>query len=111
MASDSVLTLTAASFEQEVLKSTVPVLVDFWAEWCGPCKMIGPIVDELASEYEGRAKVGKVNIDGHQGLAVEYGIRAIPTLLIFKEGQVVEQITGLKSKRDLKASLDKFSAA
>jgi thioredoxin 1 len=111
MASDSVLTLTAASFEQEVLKSTVPVLVDFWAEWCGPCKMIGPIVDELASEYEGRAKVGKVNIDDHQGLAMEYGIRAIPTLLIFKEGQVVEQITGLKSKRDLKASLDKFSAA
>ncbi|MFM1943396.1 MAG: hypothetical protein RI897_2378 [Verrucomicrobiota bacterium] len=111
MASESVLTLTAESFEQEVLKSAVPVLVDFWAEWCGPCKMIGPIVDELASEYEGRAKVGKVNIDEHQGLAVEYGIRAIPTLLIFKEGQVVEQITGLKSKRDLKASLDKVSAA
>jgi thioredoxin 1 len=110
MASESVLTLTAGNFEQEVLKSEVPVLVDFWAEWCGPCKMIGPIVDELASDYEGRVKVGKVNIDEHQGLAVEYGIRAIPTLLIFKEGAVTEQITGLKSKRDLKASLDKVSA-
>jgi thioredoxin 1 len=110
MASANIVTVTDASFEQEVLKSTVPVLVDFWAEWCGPCKMIGPILDELANEYEGRIKVAKLNIDEHQKIASDYGIRAIPTLLVFKEGQVAEQIVGLRSKRDLKASLDRVAA-
>ena len=107
MAANNIVTLTEANFADEVVKSSVPVLVDFWAEWCGPCKMIAPALDELASEYDGRVKIGKVNIDDHQSIAAEYGIRAIPTLLIFKDGQVTEQIVGLKSKRDLKSSLDK----
>jgi thioredoxin 1 len=102
--------LTETNFEQEVVQSTTPVLVDFWAEWCGPCKMIAPILDELASEYDGKVKVGKVNIDDHQSIAARYGIRAIPTLLIFKDGEVAEQIVGLRSKRDLKANLDKVGS-
>ena len=105
----NIVTLTEANFDQEVLKSTTPVLVDFWAEWCGPCKMIAPILDELASEYDGKVKVGKVNIDENQSIATEYGIRAIPTMLIFKDGEVAEQVVGLRSKRDLKANLDKVA--
>ncbi len=107
MSSPNVITLTGQNFAAEVLQSPLPVLVDFWAEWCGPCKMIAPLVDELASEYDGRARFGKLNIDQENALAVEYGIRAIPTLLIFKEGKVAEQIVGLKNKRDLKGKLDR----
>ena len=107
MAAANIVTLSQTNFASEVLGSPVPVLVDFWAEWCGPCKMIGPVLDELATEFEGRAKIGKVNIDLDQALATQYGIRAIPTLLIFKGGEVQEQIVGLRSKRDLKASLEK----
>ena len=109
MAAANIVTLTTGNFSEEVLKSTTPVLVDFWAEWCGPCKMIAPVLDELASEYDGRVKIGKVNIDEDQSLAQEYGVRAIPTLLVFKDGQVAEQIVGLRSKRDLKTSLDKVA--
>ena len=109
MANPNLVTLTKENFAQEVLQSYTPVLVDFWAEWCGPCKMIAPILDELADEYQGRVKIGKLNIDDHQSLATEYGIRAIPTLLLFHEGQVAEQIVGLRSKRDLKASFDKVA--
>jgi thioredoxin 1 len=109
MASPTIITLTKDNFESSVIKSTTPVLVDFWAEWCGPCKMISPILDELAEEYSGRVNIGKVNVDEHQTLAAEYGVRAIPTLLIFQNGQVAEQILGLRSKRDLKASLDKVA--
>ena len=109
MASPGIITLTKDNFEQEVLKSTTPVLVDFWAEWCGPCKMIAPILDELADEYSGRISIGKVNIDEFQSLASEYGVRAIPTLLLFHNGQVAEQIVGLRSKRDLKASFERVS--
>ena len=109
MAAANITTLTQANFPAEVLKSSVPVLVDFWAEWCGPCKMIAPVLDELAGEFDGRVKIGKVNIDEHQSLAVEYGIRAIPTLLVFKNGQVAEQIVGMRSKKDLKASLDRVA--
>ena len=101
--------LTEANFSEEVTNSPLPVLVDFWAEWCGPCKMIAPLLDELASEYDGKVKVAKVNIDEQQNLATQHGIRAVPTLLLFKEGEVAEQIVGVKSKRDLKASLDKVS--
>ncbi|MFO1497949.1 MAG: thioredoxin [Verrucomicrobiota bacterium] len=101
------LTLNETNFSDEVLKSSVPVLVDFWAEWCGPCKMIAPILDEIAQEYDGRLKIGKVNIDEQQNLASQHGIRAIPTLLVFKNGQVADQIVGLRSKRDLKANLDR----
>ncbi len=110
MASPNVVTLTEQNFAQEVLKSTAPILVDFWAEWCGPCKMIAPVLDELADEFVGRARIGKVNIDEHQSLAAQYNVRAIPTLLLFKQGQVVEQLVGAKSKRDLKASLEKAVA-
>ena len=107
MASSNIVNLTEANFAQEVTQSPIPVLVDFWAEWCGPCKMIAPILDEIASEYDGKVKIGKVNIDEQQSLAAQHGIRAVPTLLIFKDGEVADQIIGLKSKRDLKANLDK----
>jgi thioredoxin 1 len=106
MASPLIVTLTQDNFEAEALKSAQPVLVDFWAEWCGPCKMIAPVLDELATEFQGKAKIGKVNIDEHQSLAAQYGVRAIPTLLVIKNGQVVKQLVGAKSKRDLKAELD-----
>jgi thioredoxin 1 len=109
MASPLIVTLTQENFVQQVLQSPAPVLVDFWAEWCGPCKMIAPLLDELADEYDGKIKIGKVNIDEHQGLAAEYGVRAIPTLLVFNKGQVAEQMIGAKSKRDLKASLDRIA--
>ena len=110
MSALTIVTLTKSNFDQEVLKSSTPVLVDFWAEWCGPCKMVAPILDELATEYEGKVKIGKVNIDEHQDLATEYGIRAIPTLLLFKDGQVADQIVGLRSKRDFKSKLDRVAA-
>jgi len=110
MASPLIITLTQENFAQQVLQSTTPVLVDFWAEWCGPCKMIAPILDELATEYSGKVTIGKVNIDEHQGLAAEYGVRAIPTLLVFNKGQVAEQVVGARGKRDLKASLDRIAA-
>ena len=110
MASPLIVNLTQENFAEQVLQSTAPVLVDFWAEWCGPCKMIAPVLDELADEFEGRAKIGKVNIDEQQALATEYGIRAIPTLLLFTKGEVAEQIVGARSKRDFKASLDRVAA-
>ena len=110
MASDLIVTLTQDNFDAQALKSTTPILVDFWAEWCGPCKQIAPLLDELATEYNGKVKIGKVDIDQHQSLASQYGVRAIPTLLIIKNGEVVEQMVGSKSKRDLKASLDRAAA-
>ena len=109
MASENILTLTEENFKADVLASAQPVLVDFWAEWCGPCKMIAPVLDELASEFEGRVKIGKVNIDDHSAIAMQYGVRAIPTLLLFNGGQVVDQMVGARSKRDLKASLDRVA--
>ncbi len=110
MAVANIITLTDGNFSEEVLKSPVPVLVDFWAEWCGPCKMVAPILDELATEYDGKVKIAKINIDEFQSLATEYGIRAIPTLLLFKNGEVADQIVGLRSKRDFKAKLDRVAA-
>ena len=110
MASNNISTFTAENFSEQVLKSTTPVLVDFWAEWCGPCKAFAPVLDELADEFSGRVKIGKVNVDEQQNLAAEYGIRGIPTLLVMHNGQVVEQIVGAKSKRDLKAALDKVAS-
>ncbi|HEY5298449.1 MAG TPA: thioredoxin [Verrucomicrobiae bacterium] len=109
MASPLIVTLTQENFAQQALQSPTPVLIDFWAEWCGPCKMIAPLLDELADEYNGKIKIGKVNIDEQQALATQYGIRAIPTLLLLNKGQVAEQMVGAKSKRDLKASLDRVA--
>jgi thioredoxin 1 len=110
MGSPLIVTLTQDNFETEALKSSTPVLVDFWAEWCGPCKMIAPVLDELAGEYQGKIKVAKVNVDEQQNLAAQYKVSAIPTLLVIKNGQVSEQMVGAKSKRDLKASLDRAAA-
>ena len=110
MAASNVLNITAANFASEVLQSPIPVLIDFWAEWCGPCKAVAPIIDELAAELDGRAKFGKINIDEQSALAGQYGVRAIPTILILKGGQVMEQVVGLRSKRDLKRNLEKYLA-
>ena len=110
MAAPNIVTLTQENFAAEVLKAAGPVLVDFWAEWCGPCKMIGPVLDELAEEYTGRVKIGKVDVDQQQTLAAEYGITAIPTLLVFRHGQVVNQIRGAAGKRALKSALDNIPA-
>ena len=106
MASPLIVNLTQENFTQEVLQSPRPVLVDFWAEWCGPCKMIAPLLDELAVEYDGKVKIGKINTDEQQQLAAQFNISAIPTLLFFKNGQVVNQMRGARSKRDFKAALD-----
>jgi thioredoxin 1 len=108
MAADNVQTFTDGNFDDNVLKSGAPVMVDFWAEWCGPCKRLGPTVDALASEYAGKVTVGKMNIDENPKVPEIYQIRGIPTILIFKGGQVVESLVGLSQKEDLKKLLDKL---
>ena len=101
MENSATVTIDEANFETEVTQSQKPVLVDFWAEWCGPCKMIAPVLDEIAKEKGDTIKVGKVDIDKNQSLSFKYNVRAIPTLLFFKNGQVVDQVTGMTSKKDL----------
>ncbi len=107
MASNDVLILQDATFDQEVLKSDVPVLVDFWAVWCGPCKAIAPAVEELAKQYKGKVKVAKMDVDEHQQVPQKFGIRSIPTLLVFKGGRVVDTIVGAVPKSKLEESLKK----
>ena len=100
------LEITDSNFEETVLKSDKPVLVDFWAAWCGPCRMVGPIIDELSEEYEGKAVVGKVDIDSNQQYAAEFGVRNIPTVLVFKNGELVDRKVGVSSKNDYAQALD-----
>ncbi|WP_305045248.1 thioredoxin [Geoalkalibacter sp.] len=107
MASDKVVQLTDDSFEGEVLKSSTPVLVDFWASWCAPCKAISPVVDGLAAEYEGRVKIAKLNVDENPATPGQYGVRGIPTLILFKDGQVVDQVVGAVPKNQLEGLIKK----
>lgn len=101
-------TLTDRNFEEEVLNADEPVLVDFWAAWCGPCRQIAPIVEDLADEFEGRAKIGKVDVDENPQTAQQYGVRSIPTLLFFKDGEVQEQVVGAVGKKPLKDKLEEL---
>ena len=104
--SDHIVYTTDAKYENDVLKSSVPVLVDYWAEWCGPCKMIAPILDEVAGDYQGKLKIAKVNVDENQQVTQKYGIRSIPTLMIFKDGNVQAQKVGAMSKSQLAAFIE-----
>jgi thioredoxin len=106
MASEKVLHVTDATFEQEVMKSATPVLIDFWAPWCAPCRAIAPMVDELAAEYEGRLKVVKINVDDNPQVPARFGVRGIPNLVIIKGGEVKQQIVGAAAKKNLIAALD-----
>ena len=98
-----------SDFEAQVLKSTEPVLVDFWAEWCGPCRLLGPTIEKLANEYVGKVKVGKVDTDSNRDVSMKYGISAIPTVLLFKNGQVAQKFVGLRQERDFKEAIDAVS--
>ena len=106
MASENVLELTDQNFEAEVLKSDKPVLVDFWAEWCMPCKMLGPTIDKLAKDYAGKVKVGKVDTDANRDVSMRFGISAIPTVILFKDGKVANKFVGLRQEKEFKEVLD-----
>lgn len=108
MPSGKVLTIKSDNFEELVIKSSVPVLLDFWAIWCGPCKAINPAIEELAEEYDGRFRIGKVNVDEESELVKNFNIMSIPTLIAFKDGNQVERIIGARTKSDLKGLLDKY---
>jgi thioredoxin 1 len=108
MAGENTLHFDDANFDAEVVQSAVPVLVDFWAPWCGPCQMVGPAIEELAGEYAGKAKVGKVDVDKAPRLATKYGVQNIPTVLLFKDGEPVQRIVGAKHKREYAALLDEL---
>ncbi len=100
--------ITKENFENEVLNSDTPVFIDFWAPWCGPCKMVGPIVDELSADFDGKVKVGKINVDDEQELAVKYGVLSIPTMILFNKGEEAERIVGFKPKTALAEILNKY---
>jgi len=107
--SANILTLTQSNFDDEVKKAGTPILVDFWAEWCGPCRMVAPVLEKLADEYGGKARIGKVNVDEHSALAAKFGIQSIPTMLLFKEGKVVEQMVGAASRDTIARLIDKHA--
>ena len=107
MASDKIIQLSDAAFEAEALQAALPVLVDFWAPWCGPCKAIGPVIDELAAEFDGKLKVCKMNVDDNPATPGKYGIRAIPTLILLKGGKVIDQVTGAVGKSQMVAMVQK----
>ena len=106
---ENLLHVTDGDFDQQILKSEIPALVDFWAAWCGPCRTVGPIVEELADEYKGKIKVAKLDVDSNKQIASKYGVRGIPTLMLFKDGQIVDQIVGAVPKSRIKELLDKVS--
>jgi len=106
MASEHVVEFTDQNFEQEVLKSSTPVLVDFWAEWCMPCRMLAPTIEKIAKDYDGKVKVGKLDTDANRDVASKYSISAIPTVILFKDGQVAQKFVGLRQEKDFKAALD-----
>jgi thioredoxin 1 len=106
MAGAATLTITEANYQSEVVQSQVPVLIDFWAEWCQPCRMIGPTIDQIASEYAGKAKVGKVDVDANRNLAVQFGIQSIPCVVVVKGGQVVARAMGIKPKAEFAKMID-----
>jgi thioredoxin 1 len=105
--SKNIVTLTTDNFEEEIKKAGAPILVDFWAEWCGPCRMVAPVLEKLADQYDGKARIGKVNVDEHSTLASKFGVQSIPTLLLFKEGRVVEQLIGATTQDTLAKLIDK----
>jgi len=111
MASEAILELTDDNFEQEVLKSQTPVLVDFWAEWCMPCRMIAPTIEKLAEQYKGKVKVGKVDTDSNRDTSLKFEISAIPTIILFKEGEVVQKFVGVTQEQEFKDALDGVAAA
>ena len=106
MAGENLLEITDDNFEAEVLKSDIPVLVDLWAPWCGPCRIVGPIIEELAGEYAGKMKVGKLNVDDNSETAMKYQVQSIPTILIFKDGQEIQRIIGARPKPAFKKEID-----
>ena len=107
MAEPQTLDFTDATFDENVLKSDQPVLVDFWAEWCGPCKALGPVIDELAKHYQGRAKIGKVDTDANREVSIRFSVSAIPTVILFHKGEIVQKFIGLRGKKDFQAALDR----
>jgi thioredoxin 1 len=107
MASENVKEFTDQNFEQEVLKSSQPVLVDFWAEWCMPCRMLAPTIEKIAKDYVGKVKVGKIDTDANRDVSIKYNISAIPTVILFKDGQVAQKFVGLRQEKDFKEALDK----